>query len=71
MTQIDLTAPLSGVTVLDMTTALGEYAGRLLADLGADVLRFDVEGAADPYRRAFMNAGKQMSASQPSGTEAG
>jgi hypothetical protein len=30
MTQIDLTAPLSGVTVLDMTTALGEYAGRLL-----------------------------------------
>ena len=69
MTQIDLTAPLSGVTVLDMTTALGEYAGRLLADLGADVLRFDVEGAADPYRRAFMNAGKQMRASQPSGTE--
>ena len=69
MTQIDLTAPLSGVTVLDMTTALGEYAGRLLADLGADVLRFDVEGAADPYRRAFMNAGKQIRASQPSGTE--
>jgi len=69
MTQIDLTAPLSGVTVLDMTTALGEYAGRLLADLGADVLRFDVEGATDPYRRAFMNAGKQMRASQPSGTE--
>ena len=29
-----------------MTTALGEYAGRLLADLGADVIRFDVEGAA-------------------------
>jgi hypothetical protein len=41
MNHVDMTPPLSGVTVVDMTTALGEYAGRLLADLGADVIRYD------------------------------
>ena len=69
MTGIDLTPPLSGVTVVDMTTALGEYTGRLLADLGADVIRFDNADATSPHRRAFMNAGKQIHASQPGGDE--
>ena len=60
MNHVDMTPPLSGVTVVDMTTALGEYAGRLLADLGADVIRFDDAAPTSSYRRAFMNAGKQI-----------
>jgi benzylsuccinate CoA-transferase BbsE subunit len=63
------TAPLADVTVVDMTTSLGEYTGRLLADLGADVIRFDTSAPASPHRRAFMNAGKQIRATQPSGRE--
>ena len=69
MNHVDMTPPLSGVTVVDMTTALGEYAGRLLADLGADVIRFDDAAPSRPDRRAFMNAGKQMRGSQPRGEE--
>lgn len=51
------TAPLAGITALDLTTALGEYTGRLLADLGANVVRAAVP-AATPHRCAFFNAGK-------------
>ena len=66
MTLVNPTAPLSDLTVVDMTTSLGEYAGRLLADLGADVIRFDTHVTASPHRRAFMNAGKQIRATRPS-----
>lgn len=59
-TTVDRSAPLSGVIVLDATTALGEYTGRLLADLGAEVTRFGRPDHTDPHRRAFMNAGKQI-----------
>jgi benzylsuccinate CoA-transferase BbsE subunit len=69
MNHMDLTSPLSGVTVVDMTTALGEYAGRLLADLGADVIRFDNAAPTCLHRRAFMNAGKQIRAWRPRGEE--
>ncbi|MGB5756799.1 MAG: CoA transferase, partial [Acidimicrobiales bacterium] len=31
--------PLAGVRVLDVTTELGRFAGKVLAELGADVLR--------------------------------
>ena len=57
---IDFSAPLTGVTVVDATTALGEYTGRLLADLGADVIRLDHVPASSIERRAFMNAGKTI-----------
>ncbi len=69
MANIDLTPPLSGVTVVDATTALGEYAGRLLADLGADVIRLLNTTSTSPERRAFMNAGKQIRAVQPTSPE--
>jgi benzylsuccinate CoA-transferase BbsE subunit len=69
MTHVNLSAPLAEVTVVDMTTALGEYTGRLLADLGADVIRFDTSAPASPHRRAFMNAGKQIRVMRPSGRE--
>jgi benzylsuccinate CoA-transferase BbsE subunit len=69
MTEMDLSSPLSGVTVVDMTTELGDYTGRLMADLGADVIRFDVSAPVSPHRRAFMNAGKQIRTTRPSGRE--
>jgi benzylsuccinate CoA-transferase BbsE subunit len=69
MTLVNPTAPLADVTVVDVTTALGEYTGRLLADLGADVIRFDTSAPASPHRSAFMNAGKQLRAKRPSGQE--
>ncbi|MBU8820808.1 CoA transferase [Mycolicibacterium goodii] len=56
---IDFSAPLDGVTVVDITTSLGEYAGRLLADLGARVVRIGIPGTT-PARRVFMNAGKTI-----------
>jgi benzylsuccinate CoA-transferase BbsE subunit len=65
-------APLARVSVVDLTTSLGEYAGRMLADLGADVLRFDggpAEQRQSPDRRAFMNAGKRIRHALPSGEE--
>lgn len=62
---VDHSAPLSGVTVVDATTWLGEYTGRLLADLGADVIRIDRAAAAASPRRAYMNAGKQIRDLEP------
>jgi benzylsuccinate CoA-transferase BbsE subunit len=60
-TEPDRSAPLTGVTVIDLSTALGEYTGRLLADLGADVTRIaDPETATGrAHRHSFMNAGKK------------
>ncbi|WP_238011384.1 CoA transferase [Dactylosporangium sp. AC04546] len=42
--------PLDGVTVVDWTDHTGAYAGRLLADLGADVIRV-VPPGGDPAAR--------------------
>jgi benzylsuccinate CoA-transferase BbsE subunit len=46
---------LGGVRVLDWTDGSGAYAGRLLADLGADVVR--LETSADPGPQEVMAAG--------------
>ena len=67
--------PLDGVTVLDLADEAGIFAGRLLADLGADVIRVEppdggrvrslapfldgVPGVERGYRHLAYNAGKR------------
>ena len=49
------TAPLSGLRVLELANGVaGPYAGRLLAMLGADVLKVEPAGG-DPARRAAVD----------------
>jgi crotonobetainyl-CoA:carnitine CoA-transferase CaiB-like acyl-CoA transferase len=43
-------APLAGLRALDLTDALGHLCGRLLADLGADVIKVEPPGG-DPSRK--------------------
>ena len=40
----DAPTALDGVTVLDFSDEFGQYAGKLLADLGADVIRIELPG---------------------------
>jgi benzylsuccinate CoA-transferase BbsE subunit len=65
-----LDRPYAGVRILDMTYALGSYAGRLFADLGAEVIRVEppgglpdrkrmTPGAPSEARFAFFNASKK------------
>lgn len=48
---------LGSVKVLDWTDQSGAYAGRLLADLGADVVRIELAGAAAAWPQERMPAG--------------
>lgn len=69
------TGPYAGVRILDLTHGLGLYAGRLFADLGAEVLLVEPpEGLQDRQgdfaRFAFLNASKK-SVVIDAGTQAG
>ncbi|HEX2171513.1 MAG TPA: CoA transferase, partial [Dehalococcoidia bacterium] len=46
----DETRPLAGLRAIDLTSELGALAGKLLADLGADVIKVEPPGG-DPARR--------------------
>jgi benzylsuccinate CoA-transferase BbsE subunit len=76
-------AALAGIRVLDLTANHAAYAGRLLADLGADVVRVEPRGGS-PVRRlaplarlssgeissfahAFLDAGKRSVTLDPDG----
>jgi len=48
---VDENLPLTGVRVVDRTDGLGETTGRLLADLGADVIRVEPAAGAASRRR--------------------
>ncbi len=49
MSASDFRAPaaLEGIRVLDLTTRLGEGAGRVFADLGAEVIKIEPPGGCE------------------------
>ena len=53
-----MTAPLAPYRVLDLTTADGWLCGKLLADLGADVIKLEPPGG-DPGRHLGPFAGER------------
>ena len=59
-TQSGSAGALDGVRILDLTTEMGQYAGKLLADLGADVIKVEPPGG-DAARGVGPFAGDRVS----------
>jgi crotonobetainyl-CoA:carnitine CoA-transferase CaiB-like acyl-CoA transferase len=55
----EMRPPLEGIRVVDVTTARGEFAGRVLADLGADVVKVEPPGGAEARHRGPFIAGRE------------
>ncbi len=53
-------APLHGIRVLDLADGSGELAGRLLADLGADVIRVEEEGGGRTRQAPPFHEGRSL-----------
>ena len=45
--QQDLPGPLAGLRVIELTNYVGQWCGKLMADLGADVIKVEPPGGAD------------------------
>ena len=52
--------PLSGLRVVDLADEKGELCGRMLADLGADVIRVEPPGGARSRRMPPFPAGESL-----------
>lgn len=52
--------PLAGIRVIDLADEQGELVGRLLADLGADVVRAEPPAGAASRRQAPFHAGESL-----------
>jgi crotonobetainyl-CoA:carnitine CoA-transferase CaiB-like acyl-CoA transferase len=50
--------PLDGIRVLDLSTSIGSYCGRLLADAGADVVKVERPGGDELRRRPPFAGGR-------------
>ena len=52
--------PLDGIRVIDATTRWGEMAGRVLAELGAEVVKIEPPGGCDSRRLAPFDGGESL-----------
>lgn len=56
-----MSGPLAGIRILDLTDSRGEIAGRILADLGAEVLKIEPpEGVNSRRRPPFSSDGESL-----------
>jgi crotonobetainyl-CoA:carnitine CoA-transferase CaiB-like acyl-CoA transferase len=52
--------PLAGIRVVDLADPVGEAAARLLADLGADVLKLEPRGGSATRRQGWIHEGTSL-----------
>lgn len=64
-----MSAPLEGVRVLDLSTPLAEATGRVLADLGAEVIKIEAPGGCESrFAPPFSDSGSDSGSGQRSGS---